>query len=125
MKSRFAAAVFCLLASFSLSVGAETYITTKSDELIAGLDKSLCAEDGSGEMYDAALAACGAWEDCKTLFGSFLKHTDADDLDRAYGLIREYVKNGNVDELKETLEECRITVKVISDGEKPRAENIF
>lgn len=125
MKGRLLAAIICIAAAFSMSVGAEMYIVRKGAALIAGLDSSLSAEDGSREMFDAAIKACEEWDGCETLFGSLLKHSDADDLDHAYSLIREYVASENIDELKETLEECKVTVKVIADGEKPRAENIF
>lgn len=125
MKGRLFAAVFCIAAAFCMSVGSEMYIVGKSDALISLIDKSLYAEDGSTEMYSAALEACTAWDGCETLFGSLLKHSDADDLDHAYSLIREYVASKNIDELKETLEECKVTIKVIADGEKPKAENIF
>ena len=147
MKGRLSAAIICIAAAFLMSVGSEMYIVRKCAMLIEGLDKSLCAESGSVEMYDAALEACEEWDGCETLFGSLLKHSDADDLDHAYSLIREYaacsltaqvlirfippllireyVGSKDIDELKETLEECKVTVKVIADGEKPRAENIF
>lgn len=125
MKSRLFAAIICISASLFLSVGSEMYITRKSVELTAALDKSLHAENGSSEMYAAALAAYDGWNGCKTLFGSFLKHSDADVLERAYSLIREYADAEDVDELKETIEECKISLKVISDGERLRAENIF
>ena len=125
MKGTLSAAIICIAAAFLMSVGSEMYIVRKCAMLIEGLDKSLCAESGSVEMYDAALEACEEWDGCETLFGSLLKHSDADDLDHAYSLIREYVGSKDIDELKETLEECKVTVKVIADGEKPRAENIF
>lgn len=125
MKGRLAAAAVCIATAFFMSVGSEIYIVKKSGVLTELLDRSLYAEDGSEEMYAAALRACDEWDASETLFGSLLKHSDADSLDHAYSLIREYVKAENVDELKETLEECKITVKVIADGEKPRAENIF
>lgn len=125
MKGRLSAAIICIAAALLMSVGSEMYIVRKCAMLIEGLDKSLCAESGSVEMFDAALEACEEWDGCETLFGSLLKHSDADDLDHAYSLIREYVGSKNIDELKETLEECKVTVKVIADGEKPRAENIF
>ena len=35
-----------------------------------------------GEMYGAALASCEGWNGCEMLFGSLLKHTDADELDK-------------------------------------------
>ncbi len=125
MKGRLFAAVFCLLAALFMSVGSEKYIVKKSNELIGLIDNALNAPEGSDEMYGAALASCDGWDGCEMLFGSLLKHTDADELDHNYSLIREYVKIRNTDELIETLEECKITVKVIADGEKPRAENIF
>lgn len=125
MKGRLVAAVFCILLAFSMSVGSEVYIVGKSETLIQKLDLSLSAADGSREMYKTAIEACEEWDGCETLFGSLLKHSDADDLDHAYSLIREYVKSESVDELKETLEECKVTIKVIADGEKPRIENIF
>lgn len=125
MKGRLFAAVFCLLAALFMSVGSEKYIVKKSDELIGLIDSALNAPEDSDEMYSAALASCDGWDGCEMLFGSLLKHTDADELDHNYSLIREYVKSRNTDELIETLEECKIAVKVIADGEKLRAENIF
>ena len=89
MKGRLSAAIICIAAAFLMSVGSEMYIVRKCAMLIEGLDKSLCAESGSVEMYDAALEACEEWDGCETLFGSLLKHSDADDLDHAYSLDME------------------------------------
>lgn len=125
MTKRIIIAVICIITALSFSGGSYFYISHKTKEMVSYLTT---AEElySEGENFAAeAGKALAIWDEVKGKFGVMIKHEDADELERCFITIGDYMENGSSEELFVAVASCKAALEVMLDGEMPKSENIF
>lgn len=125
MNKRLLIAVVCIITALVISAGSIVYISVKTKEIVGYLEAAVQKhENGEDISYDTEKALV-VWDEVKQRFGIMIKHVDADELERNFIKIADYLESGNNDELFVTVCECKAALEVMLDGELPKCENIF
>ena len=124
MKTRVVVAVVLIVFSLMISFFSFFYVQTVSRQLenclVSAAEKYSNGLDTSKEI-NSALAL---WKKHQKAFGSFLKHSDAEELGKCFSLV-EIFSIAQSDELEEALTQCLVSLQITMNGEKLTAENIF
>ena len=115
-------AVMCLAAALWLSAGSYMYIKSQTAQLCAAADAVLSSEN---EAFENARSLCEKWEKVRVPFGSLLKHSDADELEKCFILMHDSCEASDIEALLKTAEDCRTALQVVLEGEKLSIANIF
>ena len=124
MKARVIAGILCVFLSFAVSLAGFLYVRASCDEL-----ERACASALAADTDEKTFAACESllkkWETRRELFGALLKHTDADELARAFLLLETALENRDAGAARVILANTEALIRVIFFGERPDFENIF
>lgn len=121
MTLRVTGAVIMFVFSLGLCIGSNIYVSSALSELYQ------LTEEYEDITDDKADALSEKWQDKRTALSVFLKHTEADMLERFFAEIENYSveeKNGKK-KTADTVGELRAFLSVIIETEKAKIENIF
>lgn len=118
MTKRLIIAAVFLLSSFLLSFLAVNYVVTE-------IDKTTEIIVNSENPLEASEKILSSWEKNKNLFSLFLKHTDADTIERYYLELTWAYNEKNSEAAADILVKLRAFLQVTAEGEKIKTENIF
>ncbi len=118
MTKRLVIAFLFLLLSFLVSFFSVSFVINEIDKTIETIDsisdERLCAQE-----------ILSMWQENKKYFPLFLKHTDADSIERYYLELEAALKDDDADEIGKILYRLRAFLSVTAEGEKIKSENIF
>lgn len=118
MTKRLIAAAVCVALALSVSLGSFLFIRRETAVLLTGLS----AAQNDPQMLEEVLRE---WKKVKRRYAFMLKHADADELERCFIKLADYLAEGDRDEWNEAVTDCRAALEVMLDGEIPKPENIF
>ncbi|MBR3768382.1 MAG: DUF4363 family protein [Clostridia bacterium] len=114
------AAVFLSLALF-ISISSYVYLEITSEKIFSAIDEL------SEDIYEenAANELISIWDKNKKIYGVFLKHADADMLDRQFIVLEKSILEGDSYTALLTLRELNAYLHITLEGEMLKIENIF
>ena len=118
MTGRLIIAIALILSSLLLRIVSQAYIEREIVKFVEIIDSGISVTQKS-----ASLSLL--WSKNKTIFSVFLKHADADILDKCLSELESACEAENEELSVEILGELKANLSVASDGEKLRVENIF
>ena len=77
------------------------------------------------EKAAAALSACAEWEKRKRLLWALVKHSDADELEERFRLLRRGAETRDEELTEEYLRLCRAALGVLLEGERLAWKNVL
>lgn len=118
MTKRLVVAIVFILSSFFLSLISVGQVHNEIDSVLYEIDTN---ED----IYSCAENVLLLREGNERVFSLFLKHTDADMIDRLHIELNIALKNRNDERIALLLSEIYAFLSVTSEGERVKSENIF
>ncbi len=118
MTKRLIVSVVFLLSAFFLSIFSVSRVQKEISSVLYEIDTN---ED----IYSCAENVLGMRKTNEKVFSVFLKHTDADTIDRLHIELEFALQNRNSEKIKLLLAEIYALLSVTSEGEKVKTENIF
>lgn len=123
MKTRIIIGIFTFAAALSLGVWSYCTVNSLSYELIT--QATQVRSDAEKGDVSGVENLCKSWEDDKIYFSYFLKHADADMLNRYFNELSSGEIGVNPDNTVKILNELEAFLKVTYEGEKLKLQNIF
>lgn len=118
MTKRLILSVVFLLSALSLSLFSVGRVHREINAVLYEIDTN---ED----IYSCARNVLGMRESNERVFALFLKHTDADMIDRLHIELSFALEKGNDEKITLLLSEIYAFLSVTGEGEKVKSENIF
>ncbi len=118
MTKRLIIAIAFLSVSFFVSLFCVSFITAEIErtaEIISAYD----------DEFECAREILSRWHDSKRAFSLFLKHTDADSIERYYIELQLALEEGGREKIRDILQKLYAFLCVTAEGEKIKTENIF
>ena len=122
---RLAIAACCLLFSVLLSCLVFFYVQNVCKTLTAQAEALQQTAEGTEWFYEEVQLFINKWEGHSMLFCAFVHHKDADDLRQRFMKLQDRTRALDLEGVKAALEDCRIFLFVIAEGEKPNLANIL
>ena len=120
MTKRLIIAVVFLFLALLLSVYANFYVLASASELY-----DLCVKVQTETIYENLNDIFAFWRLHQRGIFVFLKHADADELNRYIALLENYALNNNFNEVKKVIPELKSFLNSTMMGETIKFENIF
>lgn len=118
MTKRLIVAVVFLLSALLLSILSVSRVHKEINDVLYEIETN---ED----IYSCAENILAKRENNEKIFSVFLKHTDADTIDRLHIELRFALENRNDEKIILLLAEIYAFLSVTSEGERIKTENIF
>lgn len=121
MTARVTAAVIMFILSLGLCIGSNLYVSYALNGLYA------LTEDYDDMTEEKTQALLEKWQEERKALSVFLKHTEADMLERFFAEIESFSSEEKNGERKtaDTVGDMRAFLAVIIETEKAKIENIF
>lgn len=118
MTKRLIVSAVFLLSAFLLSI-------LSADRVQREIEAVLYEIETNDDIYSCAENILARRQDNEKVFSVFLKHTDADMIDRLHIELEFALNNRNDEKIILLLAEIYAFLSVTSEGEKVKTENIF
>ena len=125
MIKRLIIAVFCIVLAFCMCIFSLRYIRINSEALINFFDSAVERRESGGDWEQPLRECLELWDKKNTVFGIFLKHTDADELDRYFIRLEAELNRKSEDGTFDVVNQLRASLLVVLAGEQAKAENVF
>lgn len=124
MRTRIIIAALLIIFSLLISLFSFFYVQSVAQQLESSLKTAVEKNINGLEISEEINFSVAMWKKHRKVFGSFLKHSDAEELDKCFARV-EIFSSSDSEELEEALVQCLVSLQSTINGEKLTIDNIF